>query len=60
MKNYTTTQASEKIGVGITGIQAAIWRGKLLAFKQGRDWLIDGKELDRWNKVRRKRAKAKN
>jgi len=58
MKQYTTAQAAEHIGVKVNAIQLAIWRGKLIAFKIGRDWLIDAKELDRWNKVRRKRTKA--
>ncbi len=55
MRQYTTQQAADKIGVTQVAIQVAIHRGRLLAFKIGRDWIIDQEELNRWNKVRRKK-----
>lgn len=58
MRQYTTGQAADKIGVTTIAIQMAIYRGKLIAYKMGRDWFIDGDELKRWNKVRRKRNAA--
>jgi len=58
MRQFTTKQAGDKIGVSQKAIQLAILRGRLLAYKTGRDWLIDLEELKRWDKTRRKRKAA--
>ena len=57
VRDYTTDEAAQKIGVGRTAIYKAIERGKLLSHKRGVTILIDGKELDRWNSIRRKRTR---
>jgi len=54
-RDYTTYEACNKIGVGRTAIYQAIVRGRLLSYKRGTTILIDGEELNRWNKVRRKK-----
>lgn len=56
MRLLTTKEAGNQLQVTQKAVLKAIDRGKLLAFKFGRDWQIDQKELDRWNSIRRKRT----
>jgi len=59
MRQYTTTQAGIQLHVQKEAIQRAIQRGKLIAYKMGRDWFIDDKELKRWQEVRQRRVNFK-
>ena len=56
VRDYTTDEAAANLGVTRVAIYKAIERGKLLSYKRGQTILIDKKELDRWNKIRRKRS----
>jgi len=55
MRQYTTEQAASYLGVTRKAVQLAIWRGRLIAWKMGRDWIIDADELKRWDKIRNKK-----
>jgi len=52
MRDYTTREAGERIGVSDDAIRMAVHRGKLIAYKRAGVLFIDGKELDRWNAIR--------
>lgn len=42
----TTTEAAEKLGVGLRQVQSLIKQGRLPAVKRGRDWFIDENDLE--------------
>jgi excisionase family DNA binding protein len=42
----TTTEAAKRLGVTPTRVRALIEAKRLKAFKYGREWLIDPKDLD--------------
>ena len=46
MKIITTTEAARRLGVTPTRVRALIEAKRLKAFKYGREWLIDPKDLD--------------
>jgi excisionase family DNA binding protein len=46
MKIITTTEAAKRLGVTPTRVRALIEAKRLKAFKYGREWLIDPKDLD--------------
>lgn len=46
MKIITTTEAAKRLGVTPTRVRALIESGRLKAFKYGREWLIDPKDLE--------------
>lgn len=41
----TTTEAAEKLGVGLRQVQNLIKQGRLPAVKRGRDWFIKEEDL---------------
>ena len=61
MKIITTTEAAKRLGVTPTRVRALIEAKRLKAFKYGREWLIDPKDLEavKVRKVGRPR-KARN
>jgi len=59
-RDYTIKEAAEFLGVKPNSVRAAILRGKLLAWKRGNLYLIDGMELRRWNAHRRVGRPVKN
>ena len=62
MKIITTTEAARRLGVTPTRVRALIEAKRLKAFKYGREWLIDPKDLEavRNRKVGRPRKTPKN
>ena len=46
MKIITTTEAAKRLGVTPTRVRALIEAKRLKAFKYGREWLIDPKDLE--------------
>ena len=62
MKIITTTEAAKRLGVTPTRVRALIEAKRLKAFKYGREWLIDPKDLDavKVRKVGRPRKVRKN
>jgi len=46
MKIITTTEAARRLGVTTTRVRALIEAKRLKAFKYGREWLIDPKDLE--------------
>ncbi|HKG58369.1 MAG TPA: helix-turn-helix domain-containing protein [Pyrinomonadaceae bacterium] len=46
MKIITTTEAARRLGVTPNRVRALIEAKRLKAFKYGREWLIDPKDLD--------------
>ena len=46
MKIITTTEAAKRLGVTPTRVRALIVAKRLKAFKFGREWLIDPKDLE--------------
>jgi excisionase family DNA binding protein len=46
MKIITTTEAARRLGVTPTRVRALIEAKRLKAFKYGREWLIDPKDLE--------------
>ena len=46
MKIITTTEAAKRLGVTPTRVRALIESKRLKAFKYGREWLIDPKDLE--------------
>ena len=46
MKIITTTEAAKRLGVTPTRVRALIVAKRLKAFKYGREWLIDPKDLE--------------
>ena len=54
MRDYTTTEASAYLHVGRSAIYDAIRRGALISWKRGVTILIDQKELQRYDKIRRR------
>ena len=62
MKIITTTEAAKRLGVTPTRVRALIEAKRLKAFKFGREWLIDPKDLDavKIRKVGRPRKVRKN
>ena len=46
MKIITTTEAAKRLGVTPTRVRALIEAKLLKAFKYGREWLIDPKDLE--------------
>jgi excisionase family DNA binding protein len=46
VKIITTTEAAKRLGVTPTRVRALIEAKRLKAFKYGREWLIDPKDLD--------------
>ena len=46
MKIITTTEAAKRLGVTPTRVRALIEAKRLKAFKYGREWLSDPKDLD--------------
>jgi excisionase family DNA binding protein len=61
MKIITTTEAARRLGVTPTRVRALIEAKRLKAFKYGREWLIDPKDLEavRVRKVGRPRKARK-
>lgn len=53
-----TKQAAERMGVTVARIQQWIWDGRLPAIRPGRDYLIDGKDLENIIELRRGRPKG--
>jgi excisionase family DNA binding protein len=62
MKIITTTEAAKRLGVTPTRVRALIEAKRLKAFKYGREWLIDPKDLDavKVRKVGRPRKSRKS
>jgi excisionase family DNA binding protein len=46
MKIITTAEAARRLGVTPNRVRALIQAKRLKAFKYGREWLIDPKDLD--------------
>ena len=46
MKIISTTEAARRLGVTPNRVRALIEAKRLKAFKYGREWLIDPKDLD--------------
>jgi len=46
MKIITTAEAAKRLGVTANRVRAMIRAKRLKAFKYGREWLIDPKDLD--------------
>ena len=46
MKIITTTEAAKRLGVTPNRVRALIEAKRLKAFKYGREWLIDPKDLE--------------
>jgi len=46
MTIITTTEAAKRLGVTPTRVRALIEAKRLKAFKYGREWLIDPKDLE--------------
>ena len=46
MKIITTTEAAKRLGVTPNRVRALIDAKRLKAFKYGREWLIDPKDLE--------------
>jgi len=46
MKIITTTEAARRLGVTPNRVRALIEAKRLKAFKYGREWLIDPKDLE--------------
>ena len=61
MKIITTVEAAKRLGVTPSRVRALIEAKRLKAFKYGREWLIDPKDLAavRNRKVGRPRKRAK-
>lgn len=49
---FLTSEAADYLGVSTSAVVKAIHRGRLLAWRHGRDWQIDGLELKRWDSAR--------
>jgi excisionase family DNA binding protein len=62
MKIITTTEAAKRLEVTANRVRAMIRAKRLKAFKFGREWLIDPKDLDavKDRKVGRPRKARKN
>jgi excisionase family DNA binding protein len=62
MKIITTVEAAKRLGVTPSRVRALIEAKRLKAFKYGREWLIDPKDLDavKNRKVGRPRKARKN
>ena len=53
-------QAAEILGVDHSTLRAQVHRGRLRAFKVGRDWLVTDEEIDRYRReVQGQRASRK-
>jgi excisionase family DNA binding protein len=61
MKIITTVEAARRLGVTPSRVRALIEAKRLKAFKYGREWLIDPKDLEavKDRKVGRPRKSAK-
>jgi excisionase family DNA binding protein len=44
----TTAEAAARLGITPEAVRKAIKRGRLVATKHGRDWLIDAVEVERY------------
>jgi len=53
--------AAELLGVDQSTLRAQVHRGRLRAFKVGRDWLVTDEEIDRYRReVQGQRASKKS
>lgn len=53
-------EAAELLGVDHSTLRAQVHRGRLRAFKVGRDWLVTDEEIDRYRReVQGQRASRK-
>ena len=54
-------EAAELLGVDHSTLRAQVHRGRLRAFKVGRDWLVTDEEIDRYRReVQGQRASKKS
>jgi excisionase family DNA binding protein len=54
-------EAADLLGVSHSTLRAQIHRGRLRAFKVGRDWLVDRLEIDRYRReIQGQRASRKS
>jgi len=51
MELVSLHEASRQLGVAHDTLRAQIHRGKLLAVKIGRDWLVSQAEIERYRRV---------
>lgn len=60
MTELTTTQAAERLGIGIKGVLMAISRGHLRAERSGRTWRIRENDLTAYQRAYQIRAGERN
>lgn len=56
----TTEQAAARLGIKAVTVLKHIKRGNIKATKDGRDWLIEPAELERFTQERRSGGRPKN
>lgn len=57
--NLTTTEAAARLGITVWRVCQLCQAGTLVARKHGRDWIIDGAEVERHARERKPRGRPK-
>jgi excisionase family DNA binding protein len=59
MKELTTKEVAEKLGISVRQVQTLIQQDKIIATKKGRDWFVLESDLE-FIKDRKKTGRPKN